>query len=448
MEIKRFYDTALAHASYAILSDGAMALVDPARDPQPYYDFASEKKATIVAVLETHPHADFVSGHVQIHNEKGADIRINEMAGVGYPYKPFNDGDILTLGKISIQALHTPGHSPDSNSYLVVDEHGKQTALFTGDFLFIGDVGRPDLREKAGNIHEARADLARKMYRSIHDVLPRIADDVEIYPAHGAGTLCGKHLSDKPSDTLGNQRETNWALQEMSEKEFVDSLLADQPFVPKYFPYDVEMNRKGADALEDSLARVPALARSEDVVPGVLVVDTRNEADYKKGHLPNSVNIQSGLGDRFETWLGSIIAPGEAFYLVAATEEEIKTAKGRAAKIGYEPHIKGTFVHDSFDTTDVGKLDAATFSAHRDDYYVIDVRQPYEHEPNKIFADSVNIPLAELRDRAAEIQTDKPVVIHCAGGYRSAAGSSVLRAARPDLKVYDLGAAIRQFKKS
>lgn len=448
MEIKRFYDSALAHASYAIVSDGKIALVDPSRDPQPYYDFAAEKNAAIVAVLETHPHADFVSSHLQIHKDTGADIRINELMGVSYPHIPFNDGDTMSLGPVTIKALHTPGHSPDSNSYLLLNERGEQAALFTGDFLFIGDVGRPDLRENAGNIQEAREDLARKMYLSIKNVLPEIANTVEVYPAHGAGTLCGKNLSDKPMDTLGNQRKTNWALQPMPEEEFVKTLLADQPFIPKYFTYDVELNRKGAEALDSSIARVPGIASGDEVQRGVLIVDTRNEADFKRGHLSHSINIQCGATDKFETWLGSIVNPGEGFYLVAATEEKKNEAVRRAAKIGYESQIKGALVSGTYGTSDIKALDIDTFAGNKDNYYIVDVRQLNEHEDDKVFAESLHIPLAQLRERAAEIQTSKPVVIHCAGGYRSAVGASVLSAMRPDLTVYDLGNAVHQFKGS
>lgn len=446
MEIKRFYDSALAHASYAIVSEGKMALVDPSRDPRPYYDFAAEREATIVAVLETHPHADFVSGHLQIHKDTGADIRINELAGVSYPHTPFNNDDTLTLGSVVIKALHTPGHSPDSNSYLLLDKRGKQTTLFTGDFLFIGDVGRPDLRESAGNIQEAREDLARKMYASINGVLPGIADAVEIYPAHGAGTLCGKNLSDKPVDTLGNQRKTNWALQPMPEEEFVKTLLAGQPFIPKYFTYDVEMNRRGADALEDSVNRVPVVSGENEMMSSVVIVDTRDESEFKKGHILHSINIQCGPSDKFETWLGSMVDPGEKFYVVAATEEKKNMAVRRAAKIGYEPHIKATLVSDAYGSSDIKALDIDTFAGNKDNYYVVDVRQRNERENDKIFADSLHIPLAELRERAGEIQTSKPVVIHCAGGYRSAVGASVLSAMRPDLTVYDLGVAVHRFK--
>lgn len=446
MEIKRFYDSALAHASYAIVSDEKMALVDPSRDPQPYYDFAAGRGATIVAVLETHPHADFVSGHLQIHKDTGADIRINELAGVSYPHTTFNNGDTLALGSVVIKALHTPGHSPDSNSYLLLDEQGKQAALFTGDFLFIGDVGRPDLRERAGNIQEAREDLARKMYQSIKNVLPAVADTVEIYPAHGAGTLCGKSLSDKPSDTLGNQRKVNWALRKMPEEEFVKTLLADQPFIPKYFTYDVEMNCTGADALEDTVARVPVISGGEEMESRVLIVDTRDESEFKKGHLPHSINIQCGPTDKFETWLGSIVNPGEGFYLVAATEEQKNEAVRRAAKIGYESQIKAALVSDAYGSSDIKALDVDTFAGNKDNYYVVDVRQLNEREDDKVFAESLHIPLAELRERAREIKTDKPVVIHCAGGYRSAVGASLLSAMRPDLTVYDLGVAVHGFK--
>jgi glyoxylase-like metal-dependent hydrolase (beta-lactamase superfamily II) len=205
MEIKQFYDETLAHASYAIYSEGEIALVDPARDPQPYMEYASEKGGKICAVIETHPHADFVSSHLEISKRTGAEIFVSELVGADYPHVPFDNGDELKLGKGKLKALNTPGHSPDSISILAIDENGKEMAVFTGDTLFIGDVGRPDLRENAGNLKAKREELARDMYRSTRNILMQLEKDVVVYPAHGAGSLCGKSLSKELYSTIGNQ---------------------------------------------------------------------------------------------------------------------------------------------------------------------------------------------------------------------------------------------------
>jgi glyoxylase-like metal-dependent hydrolase (beta-lactamase superfamily II) len=247
MEIVQFNDKNLAHFSYAIISQGKMALIDPARDPQPYYELAKQHDAKIVAVIETHPHADFVSSHFEIHQSTGAIIYVSKLLGADYPHQTFDDGDMISLGNIKLKALNTPGHSPDSICILAVNENGKEEVVFTGDTLFIGDCGRPDLRETAGAITTAREDLAKQMYHSLRDKLMTLPDSVIVYPAHGAGSLCGKGLSEKESSTIGIEKASNWCLQNDTEDNFVKELLADQPFVPKYFTYEVELNKKGAE---------------------------------------------------------------------------------------------------------------------------------------------------------------------------------------------------------
>jgi len=445
MKIEQFYDKALAQASYAILNEKEIALVDPARDPQPYYDFAEKNGAKIVAVFETHPHADFVSSHLQIHRETGATVYINEMVGVDYPHQGFNHGDELTLGKIKIKAIQTPGHSPDSNSYLLLDEAGKERALFSGDFLFIGDVGRPDLREGAGNIQAKREELAHQMYHSVV-ATKSLAEDVVVYPAHGAGSLCGKNLSDKLFDTLGNQRKTNWALQLAEEAEFVKNLLEDQPYIPDYFGYNVEINRKGAESLKKSVMEVPRLARNYQPDDQAPVIDTRPVEEYKKSHLPGTINIQALPDDKMETWLGSVIKPGEAFYLAAGSEKDLEKALFRTAKIGYENQIKGAFVVDEdLKGVRAESFDPVNLKSNPEKFTIIDIRQ--KSEGDKIFAEAIRIPLPELRNRIQEIPKDKPLVVHCAGGYRSAVGYSILEG-NTNIKVYDLSNAVKDFQET
>ncbi len=440
MEIKQFFDTALAHASYAVVDNGEVAVIDPARDPQPYYDFAEEHGAKIRYVLETHPHADFVSSHLQIHEETGATILINELVGVSYPHQAFNHEDRVSIGNVTLEALHTPGHSPDSNSYLLLDSEGHQKALFTGDFLFIGDVGRPDLREKAGNIQEAREDLARDMYHSIHTILPNLSDEVIIYPTHGAGSLCGKNLSDKLSETLGNQRKTNWALQEMPEKEFIETLLSEQPYIPKYFAASVETNRLGAPNLEHSLEAIPFLASLEDIEDTSHLIVTLRSFSHTRDY--TFLTLPAGPKDKFETWLGTILAPDEAFYLAVSSIEEARMILNRIAKIGYEKNVIGVLVLDESAFTVRSPLDSHDFS----DAFVLDVREKTEHETGKFFDHAVNIPLSQLRERVAELPTGKPVAVHCAGGYRSQVAASIINSYRPELEVIDIGESIDLFK--
>lgn len=445
MEIRQFEDKNLAHYSYAIVSNGEIALVDPARDPQPYYDFASQQGASITMVIETHPHADFVSSHLEIHRHTGATIYVSKLLGAEYPHKSFDEGDEIKLGNITFKALNTPGHSPDSISIVAVDEDGKEKAVFTGDTLFIGDCGRPDLREKAGTITAARTELAKQMYHSLRNKLMPLPDDVLVYPAHGAGSLCGKGLSAQNSSTIGAEKISNWSLQPMSEDEFIKELLAGQPFVPKYFPYCVGLNKKGADDFAASIAKVEkrSAIKEEELNSNIIVIDTRLQQQFKKGHLPNAINLMNEKS--FETWLGSIINPGEPFYLLAENEEILDQLIARTAKIGYEQQIKLAF-WGNYGQVTMEIFDPEQIRKNSDAFTIIDVRNPSEVESKKVFADSINIPLYELREHLHEIPTGKPVVVHCAAGFRSAAASSLIQSKlNGNLKVYDLSEAVKTF---
>ncbi|MGH2643883.1 MAG: MBL fold metallo-hydrolase, partial [Chitinophagaceae bacterium] len=255
MIIKQFEDQNLSHYSYAIIDSDKMAVIDPARDPQPYYDFAAENDAAITAVIETHPHADFVSSHLEIHQATGAEIYSSKLLGAKYPQHPFDEGQFFSLGKLKFTAWNTPGHSPDSITVILQNDKGKDIAAFTGDTLFIGDCGRPDLREKAGNIHQNREELASQMFHSLKK-FHTLNDEVIVYPAHGSGSLCGKNISSESSNTIGREKEYNWCLQPMEEHEFLKALLDEQPFIPKYFGYNVEQNVKGSLSYFESIAKV------------------------------------------------------------------------------------------------------------------------------------------------------------------------------------------------
>ncbi len=445
MTIKQFKDAPLAHYSYAILSEGKMALVDPSRNPMQYYRFAEEQNAKIVAVFETHPHADFVSSHLQIHEETGATIYVSKLLGADYSHQSFDEGDSMKIGKANFRALNTPGHSPDSIT-IVAEEEGK-TALFTGDTLFIGNVGRPDLRENVGNMKAKRVELAKDMYHTMQNKFNDLPDDALVYPAHGAGSLCGKNMSDASSSTLGNERQGNWAFKDQTEEEFVEEILKDQPFIPSYFGFNVDVNKTGPENVQRTKWANKVLLNVNNIDKGILVVDTRDGDAHKAGHFPNSINIMArSEDDKFETWLGAIIVPKEQFYLVIDSIENLDEILERTAKIGYEKQIKAviTLGIEVAGKSDI--LDVNNFKENKDKYTIVDIRNNSEVAEGKIFETAIAIPLNELRDRADEVPADKPVVVHCAGGYRSSAGASILENKLENTQVYDLSEAIKDFK--
>jgi hydroxyacylglutathione hydrolase len=442
MIIHQFYDKGLAHASYAIIRLGKMVLVDPARDPQPYYDFASFNNAEIVGVIETHPHADFVSSHLEIHQATRATIYVSKLLGAEYPHESFDDGDVIQLADIKLRAINTPGHSPDSICVLVQDEDGNDKALFTGDTLFVGDVGRPDLRENAGNITAAKEKLAHQMYHSTREKLMVLPPNVTVYPAHGPGSLCGKNLSPDLQSTIGRELRENYALKLMDEFTFVKTLLSDQPFIPKYFGHDVDMNKKGAGAFSESVASVPKIKRNTPLQSGVLIIDTRPQHDFKNGHVKGAINIQDG--DKFETWLGSIVGPDEAFYLIAANEVMMDILIKKAAKIGYEKNIKAALLNPAGALEKLPGMDLTNSSFHPENYTIVDVRNWGEINVGKIFKHAIAIPLPELREWVNEIPVHRPIVVHCAAGYRSAAATSIIAGKITSVPVYDLGEAVTE----
>ena len=442
MEIKQFEYKPLSHYSYALISGNEMAIIDPERNPMQYYAFAKAINAKIVAVIETHPHADFVSSHLQIHKETGATIYNSEKLGADYPHKSFDEGNRIQIGKATLSAINTPGHSPDSIT--IVAKEGDETVLFTGDTLFIGDVGRPDLREKAGNMKAKRQELAEMMYNTISTKFKDLPDDAVVYPAHGAGSLCGKNMSDDASSTLGNERMGNWAFKEQSKQEFMDALLDNPPFIPSYFGYNVDMNKTGAENLQSAIARVPFKMNAS--TEG-LIVDVREESAFKKGHLKGSINIQvTSENSKFETWLGAIIEPKEKFSLVIAKPEDLETMLKRVAKIGYEGQLHEVLTLLKKNSEKMQKLNVQDFKENPHKYTIVDVRNTSEVEEGKFFDSAISHPLNHLRKTSADIPTEKPIVVHCASGFRSAAGSSILQRELSGVKVFDLSEDVKQFK--
>ncbi|RFN59105.1 MBL fold metallo-hydrolase [Marixanthomonas ophiurae] len=446
MKIKQFEYKPLSHYSYAIISDGKMALVDPERDPMQYYTFAQANNAEIVAVFETHPHADFVSSHLQVHKETGATIYSSEKTGADYPHTSFDDGNTIKMGYITFTAINTPGHSPDSITIQATE--GENTALFTGDTLFVGDVGRPDLREKAGHLKAKREELAKMMYNTIQTKFKDLPDSALVYPAHGAGSLCGKGMSaDASSSTLGNERIGNWAFKNQTEEQFINHLLNSQPFIPHYFGYNVAINKEGAENLSESIGRIPLQLAVSEKKDDILVVDSRDEAVFKKNHLPESINIMAtSETSKFETWLGSIVKPEEEFYVVVDSVEKANSLLNRIAKIGYEKQVKAVLTLGEKKINQSPAFNLSEFKKNPDAFTIVDIRNESEVNERKFFEEALAIPLHQLREHVSEIPTEKPIMVHCAGGYRSAAGSSILETELKNTPVFDLSDAVTQFQ--
>jgi len=377
----------------------------------------------------------------------GASIYVSKLLGAMYDHIPFDDGDVIPLGAIYLHALNTPGHSPDSIC-VIVRENEIEKAIFTGDTLFIGDFGRPNLRENIGNITAAREELAKQMYHSLHEKIAELHNDTQVLPTHGAGSLCGKNLSTELSSTIGKEKQSNIAMQPKSLTAFVQELISDQPFVPKYFEQSVTLNKKGigsAATILNSLVvdSIHCAGCTRRIDKAILIIDTRKQVDFRKSHFSNSYNIMDGT--KFETWLGSIVNPGEKFYLLAYTEEDAKRLAIRCSKIGYESQIYGllTTTYGEQSLPDCNLID---FDTDNKKYIKLDVRNTNEVNQGKIFTDAICIPLHQLRERLYEIPTHKPIMIHCAAGYRSAAALSILSQA--GIKdVYDLGDCIVEYSK-
>src|SRR5690606_11579667 len=337
--------------------------------------------------------------------------------------------------------LHHPLSLHDALPILL-DEQAQPHAVFTGDTLFVGDVGRPDLRENVGNIQAEAHALARQLYHTTREKLMKLPHDVLVYPAHGPGSLCGKNIGNDLHSTIGREIRENYALQPMSEDAFVARLLDQLPFVPYYFAYDVMLNKKGADLFLASIASIPTPVELPEISPQALLVDGRPAEQFRSGHLPGAINIPDGL--RFETWLGSVIRPDERFYLLAGDQDQQRKLLERAAKIGYERLIDATVVITGGPSKSA-HFDPEYFADHQQEYTIVDIRNQQEAALKPIFEQAIQSPLHQLRARLNEIPADKPIAVHCAGGYRSAIGSSILAAAFKDVSVEDISTNILDF---
>ena len=437
MILKQFYLNCLAHASYIVADEGARlaAVVDPQRDIEQYLAFAREHDLRITHVFLTHLHADFLAGHLELRDRTGATICLGAEAKAEYPFDAMKDGDAVDLGRVRLTVLETPGHTPESISLLVFDRDRSEThphAVLSGDTLFVGDVGRPDLR---GALGWSAATLGSRLYDSLQNKLLPLPDDSLVYPAHGAGSLCGKALVKETFTTIGEQRRANYALQPMTREAFIDLVTADQPDAPAYFNYDAVLNAREHATLDESLAAGLKPMRLDQVLErqsaGAHVLDTRDPAEFAAAHLAGSQNI--GLGGQFATWAGSILDPQRPIVLIAEPGREQESAI-RLGRIGFDRVVGYLQDLHSLEsrpelTVSVERLSPA-LAAERlrssTPPQVVDVRSRHEHEAKHIEG-SLHIPLNHLAERARELPADRPLLVHCAGGYRSSIAASLLQ---------------------
>jgi glyoxylase-like metal-dependent hydrolase (beta-lactamase superfamily II)/rhodanese-related sulfurtransferase len=435
MYFQQFYLTCLAQASYLIGSEGEAVVVDPQRDVDLYLDEAKAQGLEIKHVIETHLHADFVSGHRELAARIGAKIYLGAAAGAKFDHVAVRDGDELAVGKLRLRFLETPGHTPESICILLTDTEvaDHPTKVLTGDTLFIGDVGRPDLSPT----HTPR-ELAGLLYDSLRDKLMTLPDDVEVYPAHGAGSLCGKNLSPERWSTIGKQRQFNYALQEMSREAFVNMLTAELPERPEYFAEDAAINRDGPALLAESAATTAlsphaAFAKLE---AGAVALDTRPASLFGAGHLPGSINI--GLGGQFATWAATVIGLHQSLVIVAEDDEKVEESTLRLSRVGIE-NVAG-YLQGGVEAWEAAGLPLETtpqvsvhqLQEHRGEWQVLDVRRIGEYRASHL-PGAIHQPLDTL-SKALEggalpgVDRNKPVAVHCKGGYRSSAACGLLQA--------------------
>jgi hydroxyacylglutathione hydrolase len=436
MYFKQFYLNCLAHASYLIGSDSEAVVVDPQRDVDQYLDEAAAHNLKIKYVIETHLHADFVSGHRELAARSGAAIIFGEKAEATIPHQAVKNGDELTIGKVKLRILETPGHTPEGICVLVIDMEvsDQPQKVLTGDTMFVGDVGRPDL---AGGKGYTPQTMAGMMYDSLHEKLLRLDNAVEVYPAHGAGSMCGRNLSTETSSTIGEQRKFNYALQPMSKEEFVRVMTTDLPEAPAYFSKDAEINRTGAEALT-GLSQAAALSAAEVcklATQGSVILDVRDATDFGAGHIPGALNI--GLGGQFASWTGSLIPMTSPIVIVADTDERIEEAQLRLARVGLENvpgYLAGgmnAWQEAGLELASVQQITVAELKElidTRPDLQLIDVRRPGEHDSGHA-PHAISAPLAALREVLPHLnlKSNAPTAVICAGGYRSSAGTSILQ---------------------
>lgn len=437
MKVEQIYTGCLAHAAYYIESKGEAAVFDPLREVQPYLDRAQADNAKIRYVFETHFHADFVSGHLDLRKKTGADIVFGPNAKPGYEAIVATDGQVFELGDYKIKVIHTPGHTMESTTYLLIDENGKEHGIITGDTLFIGDVGRPDLAQHVvSELTEEK--LAEHLYDSLRNKIMPLSDDLIVYPNHGAGSACGKMMSKETTDTLGHQKKVNYALRpDMTKEEFKKELLTGLTAPPGYFPQNVLMNIKGYESLDTVMDRATRTLTPEafEVLAnesGALMLDTRDAKDFARGFVPNSINI--GLEGSFAQWVGEMIPDVKQEILLITDPGKEEEAITRLSRVGYDHtlgYLKGGFdawkaAGKEYETTKRITAKDLEQSYKKERPLIIDVRKKSEFDSEHVI-DAINVPLNEINRHLAQFPKNKPFVLHCGGGYRSMIAAAILK---------------------
>ncbi len=437
MKIEQIYTGCLAQGAYYIESNGEAAIIDPLRETKPYLEKAEKENSKIKYIFETHFHADFVSGHLDLAKKTGAQIVYGPQAETTYEKYTAKDGETFQLGELTIKVLHTPGHTPESTTFLLIDKEGKERAIFTGDTLFIGDVGRPDLAQKKGSI--TKEDLAGWLYDSLRKKIMPLPDDVIVYPAHGAGSACGKNMSSETWDTLGNQKKTNYALRaDMTKEEFIEEVTAGLMPPPQYFAKNAMLNKTGYENIDTVMERgvVPLSPIEFEAMAnetGALILDVRDKEDFVKGFIPNSIFI--GLDSTFAPWVGALIPDlMQAILIVAPQGREEETVQ-RLARVGYDNaigYLDGGFQawkNEGREMDTIETIDVATFARHyreNDTIEILDVRKPGEYDAHHITS-SQSFPLDFINDHMNEVKGKQKYYMHCRSGYRSTVAGSILQ---------------------
>lgn len=436
MKIEQIYTGCLAQGAYYITSNGEAAIIDPLRETQPYIDRLKKDGVTLKYIFETHFHADFVSGHVDLSKKTNAPIVYGTTANPAFDAIIANDNDVFELGDVKVKVLHTPGHTMESSCYLLIDEEGKETALFSGDTLFLGDVGRPDLAQKAASM--TQEDLAGLLYESLYNKILPLPDDITVYPAHGAGSACGKNMMKETVDSLGNQKKMNYALNQPNKEAFIKAVTDGLLPPPAYFGMNVALNKKGYDSFEEVLAQGMKSLTAEEFeaaaeATGALILDTRRDKDFAKGFIPQSVNI--GLIGDFAPWVGAMIIDVKQPILLVTDEGKEEEAVTRLSRVGFDNvlgHLAGGFeawINAGKEVDTVNRIAAEQFAAKVKigESTIIDVRKESEYAAEHI-EEAFSRPLAFINSWLKDINPQEHFYLHCAGGYRSMVAASILQA--------------------
>lgn len=456
MKVEQIYTGCLAQGAYYIESNGEVAIIDPLREVSPYLDRVKKDNAKIKYIFETHFHADFVSGHVTLAEKTGAKIVFGPNAETNYKAHIAKDNEEFKVGDVTIVALHTPGHTMESTSYLLRDKNGKDYALFSGDTLFLGDVGRPDLAQKVGVLTEE--DLAGFLFDSLRTKIMPLADDVIVYPAHGAGSACGKNLSKETVGAIGHQKETNYALRaDMTKEEFIKEVTDGLLPPPAYFPLNVKLNKEGYQHIDEIITKGTTALSAKDFEKvandtGALILDVRHQSEFIKGFIPRSIFI--GIDGGFAPWVGALIKDIEQPILIVAPKGKEEEVIIRLSRVGFDNtlgYLDGSFnawkeAGKEVDTLQSVSAKTLEQEINKNNVPVFDVRKPGEYE-NEHILDVVSTPLDYINNYVDEFPTDTDFYVHCAGGYRSVIASSILKA-RGIHNVIDVAGGYADIKKT